>query len=195
MFINKYPYTDTHELNLDWILAEVKRLQERIDNFEGIIMDELEAYVDNRLQDFNNALNNFESYVSNQLDSMTNNIDDFERLINNEVSNLSAAIDGWEARLEADINAVNARTDIRIQENNDYILSHITEELGQIKVINYFNGQEIALQDMLDILASYHLADPLTYTLLASKNKTYTELAAYNMTYSQYINSGNAIIV
>ena len=82
-----------------------------------------------------------------------------------------------------------------IQENNDYILSHITEELGQITVINYFNGQEIALQDMLDILASYHLADPLTYTLLASKNKTYTELAAYNMTYSQYINSGNAIIV
>ena len=194
MFTNKYPYTDTQELNLDWILGEVKRLQERIDNFEGIIMDELKAYVDGRLQDFNTALNNFEAHVEVELSGMQDDIDAFKLQINTEVDALSDAIDGWEARLEADIAAVNARTDIRIQEAEDYILSHIQDELGQIHVINYFNGAEIPLQDMLDILASYHLADPLTYTLLASKMKTYTELAAYNMTYTQYINSGNAII-
>lgn len=29
--INDYPYTDQHEMNLDYVLAEMKRLQEEID--------------------------------------------------------------------------------------------------------------------------------------------------------------------
>jgi hypothetical protein len=31
MFSNFYPYTDFHELNLDWIISEVKRLANKID--------------------------------------------------------------------------------------------------------------------------------------------------------------------
>lgn len=30
---NKYPYTDFHELNLDWILCEFKKLKDHIENF------------------------------------------------------------------------------------------------------------------------------------------------------------------
>lgn len=33
MFNNKYPYTDFHELNLDWILAQIKELTEEMQNF------------------------------------------------------------------------------------------------------------------------------------------------------------------
>lgn len=33
MFNNKYPYTDFHELNLDWILAQMKELTEEMQNF------------------------------------------------------------------------------------------------------------------------------------------------------------------
>lgn len=32
-FFNKYPYTDFHELNLDWVLQTVKLMGEKIDNF------------------------------------------------------------------------------------------------------------------------------------------------------------------
>ena len=29
-FWNKYPYTDFHELNLDWIISELKRIEESL---------------------------------------------------------------------------------------------------------------------------------------------------------------------
>lgn len=35
-FINQFPYSDMHELNLDWIIAEVKRITEEMNNFEAI---------------------------------------------------------------------------------------------------------------------------------------------------------------
>lgn len=35
-FINKFPYSDAHELNLDWIIAEVKRISEELKDFEAV---------------------------------------------------------------------------------------------------------------------------------------------------------------
>lgn len=32
-FYNKYPYTDFHELNLDWILKEIKETEKKVDDF------------------------------------------------------------------------------------------------------------------------------------------------------------------
>lgn len=37
-FDNKYPYTDFHELNLDWVLKNVKRIADE----NGVIMKDLE---------------------------------------------------------------------------------------------------------------------------------------------------------
>lgn len=35
-FINQFPYSDVHELNLDWIIAEVKNLSNKMDGFEAV---------------------------------------------------------------------------------------------------------------------------------------------------------------
>ena len=35
-FINQFPYSDFHELNLDWIIKEVKRLNSEMNTFKGI---------------------------------------------------------------------------------------------------------------------------------------------------------------
>ena len=35
MFTNKYPYSDFHELNADWLLGTVRRLEHTIDNMTG----------------------------------------------------------------------------------------------------------------------------------------------------------------
>ena len=33
-FFNKYPYTDFHELNLDWVLSTIKKIIAAIDDFD-----------------------------------------------------------------------------------------------------------------------------------------------------------------
>lgn len=35
-FFDKYPYTDFHELNLDWIIKEIKRLSKELKDYEAI---------------------------------------------------------------------------------------------------------------------------------------------------------------
>ena len=35
-FINQFPYSDAHELNLDWILNQVKELGEKMNDFEAV---------------------------------------------------------------------------------------------------------------------------------------------------------------
>ena len=37
--VNKYPYTDLHELNLDYVLEELKRLQAEIDELDQRVTD------------------------------------------------------------------------------------------------------------------------------------------------------------
>ena len=38
-FFNKYPYTDEHELNLDWIIAKINALKDRVKAVEDAIKD------------------------------------------------------------------------------------------------------------------------------------------------------------
>ena len=37
--INEYPYTDVHELNLDYVLAEMKRMQAEIDELKNQVAE------------------------------------------------------------------------------------------------------------------------------------------------------------
>ena len=35
-FINQFPYLDAHEMNLDWVIGEVKKLSNKMDSFEAV---------------------------------------------------------------------------------------------------------------------------------------------------------------
>lgn len=51
-FFNEYPYTDFHEMNLDWIISKVKELDKKV----GESLEEyIKEYVDKHLDKF--ALN------------------------------------------------------------------------------------------------------------------------------------------
>ena len=72
MFNNKYPYTDFHELNLDWILAQMKELTEEMQNFielnSNIIKyaDPIQWDITSQYQQYTIVMDNNVAYLSKQ---------------------------------------------------------------------------------------------------------------------------------
>lgn len=194
MFINKYPYTDTQELNLDWILGEVKKLNQRIDEIKAEFLAEAYAYTDAQIAAQRSYIDDAVASVNNTAAELRNDFNSLTTYVNNQVNALNHQIDVLYDDIAANVQAVNARTDVLIQANNEYLFRKIGTMLSQATVINYFTGEETTIQNMFDYLASFHLADSLNYNQLYAKNNTYSQLMAYNMTYTQLVNSGNIII-
>ena len=42
---NNYPYTNVHELNLDWVIKLVKELDFKVEDLEDIVNNKIDEYV------------------------------------------------------------------------------------------------------------------------------------------------------
>lgn len=93
-FINQFPYSDAHELNLDWIIKAVKTLSSHVDHlqeeFEKISVmtkEEIETLIDesidenniviyNRMNDLKNLITQeYVQYVQDKITEVTNYVD------------------------------------------------------------------------------------------------------------------------
>lgn len=190
-FFDKYPYTDFHELNLDWLLKKMIYLEEKLDNaidditkaVTSTVMEYVDAELADIERDFLNLRNDFES-LSGDFSELEDTFDDFTDYINGEIAFIKNYID-------AEVDASNNRTDALIAANNQLLLSQMETFLNQIKVINYFTGQLIPIQDMFNYLAELHLTQAIDYDTMASRAKTYTWLAAQNKNYTDLAMNGN----
>lgn len=191
-FFNVYPYTDFHELNLDWILATIKELETRLDNISSDILNAAKAYTDEQIAATQANIDALESDLNTFKIQINDRIDDevIPRLdaLDQGVANLKTYIDNQ-------IVISNARTDQAIANAKEEIYVDLQAELANIKVINYFTGELVGVQAMFNYLASLHSTDGITYTNLAARNKTYASLAALNVTYTDIAMHGNVLIV
>ena len=195
MIFNSYPYEDFHEMNLDWVLKKLKEMDAALDELhDQILAEAIEAtkeYVDTELADF---LAEFADLKSDFI-ALTNSFNslnaDFIALKNDTENKLNT--------LEQDIiNAVigvNQRTDLLLQDMYNRIFSDLSTQLSQIKVINYFTGEQVTVQDMFNYLAMLHLNDSIDYDTMALRAKTYTQLAALNITFTNLAMHGNTLYV
>ena len=194
-FYNEYPYTDIHELNLDWILNTVRELEEKVANIKEDILTEANAYTDAK------ALT-----LQGNIDALANDVNTFKIIINDKVDTLNAQTVARLNKLDQDVidlytyvdNQIiiaNARTDQAILNAKEDIYTHLAEELGKIKVINYFTGDLISVQEMFNYLATLHATDGITYNQINGRGKTYAELAGLNASYTDIVMHGNTIII
>lgn len=190
-FFDKYPYTDFHELNLDWLIAEMKALETKLDNaiaeITAEVTDNVKEYVDEQVAtleaEFAQIKIDFAT-VQRSVDTLNGAFTTFTTYVNGQIAFIKNYID-------AQIHATNERTDAIIASNNQLLLQEMRTYLNQIEVVNYFTGELTTIQDMFNYLAMLHLQQAIDYDTMASRAKTYTWLAAQNKTYTDLAMNGN----
>lgn len=198
-FFNKYPYTDLHELNLDWIINEMKQLQEAMDGLLQEAIDQAtsnaEAYIDSKLGDLYTAFNNLQNSFNTLRNDVTADMTALNNTVNAFTTNYSAQLSALRQYIDDSLSAQALQTQLLISQNNAYLLSEMETYLAQIKVINYFTGEKVTIQDMFNYLAELHLNDSIDYDTMALRAKTYTQLAALNINYTNLAMHGNTLYV
>lgn len=190
-----YPYTNLQDMNLDWILRKMKELDQNMQDLLDKAIAEAtaaaKAYVDEQLgevyEDFENLQKSFANLNTNVI-ALNNAFIAFTANINGQMTALRQYVDD-------SLTAQQLQMQLMISQNNDYLLSQMETYLAQIKVINYFTGEKVSIQDMFNYLAGLHLTDAINYTTMAARGKTYTQLAGLNMTYTDLAMHGNTLYV
>ena len=196
---NTYPYTDFHELNLDWILKKMQELQAQMDELIQKAIDEAKEYakeyIDERLgtieEEFADLQHNFDILNANY----HNDFNALSNTVNNFIINTNAEINALKTYIDDSLTAQDLKMALLIQQNNEYLLTEMESYLNQIKVINYFTGEKVSIQDMFNYLAGLHLTDSIDYDTMALRAKTYSQLALLNITYTNLALHGNTLYV
>ena len=180
-FWNKYPYTDFHELNLDYVLARMKELEDHIATLD----DYIDAEIKRNLQDYINQLNQLVSEVHSLENRVDATLQSYDERLNQEIANINqqfvyltnnlnqylaseiARIDGEIAADRAEMRNEFLRIDRQLREalamidgrfeafkrEINYLLQDFLDKLPEsFYVVSPFTGQLITVQDAVDEL-------------------------------------------
>lgn len=199
----------------------VYKVNEVISAMEGLekdILDQAKAYtdeqiaktfeeVDEKITELENLIEttteNFEQLVDDTVRTFNGIIDDlqaqyqrFTHYVNGELTDVRNDIADTNERLDASITAVNARTDLMIQLNNEYLLEEVTQNLPSImKVLNILEGDYVTIQEMFNYLCNLHIVDGIIVSTLAGRALTCNRIVAINRTVRDCVMYGNSILV
>lgn len=198
-FTHEYPYTDFHEMNLDWILSKIKEFQVRLDDISITILDDAKAYTDEqitlRLAGVEAEFAQFKLEVQTYLAGLDDRFNDLVNYVNGKIEEFELQIPAIYDSIQSAYENANAYTNRAIEDNNDYLLQEIINGIGGIKVINYFTGEMVTIQQMFDYLAALHTTSGIDVDTLVARGKTVNEIVALNATVTDIVTNGSVIIV
>lgn len=191
---HKYPYTNFHDLNLDWILEKLNEFQARLDGSIDAAVQQANAYTDKQLESFKTDFASLKAEIYQALAELEQSNQQFTEYINAKVSDLESQIILLENNITANLDAAKAYTDAEIETNNEYILDQISQQLIGLQVINFFTGEKVTVQEMFDYLSLFHATNAITYDELAARNVTNDALVGLSITYTQIVTDGKNLI-
>ena len=150
MHFDLYPYTNIHELNLDWILTEIKNFREELEQIEdyGDRITQLEVETDNLERDLTALSNNLESF-KRSAESTHENLQRQIRDNNNSIISLKSYVLNFENTNKDEHKDLDRRINNLVQ---NYAI--ILQDLARIRVL-IADGDErtlILAKDYADLL-------------------------------------------
>lgn len=189
--MNIYPYSNFHELNLDWIIGELKEFQERLDVIAEEGYQKSKEYVDSQLSGLRQDFDNFKQDVNNTLDLYSEVIGDFKREVNDRLTVFQSELDGYQQQLDNSVAGLRSYTDIKIEQSEDKMQQYIADQvLNNISVLDPFTGEYVTIQYMINYLSTLHMTGGATYDEIAAAMKTINSLLAQGHTYTEWATNG-----
>lgn len=194
IFNNKYPYTDYHELNLDYLLGRLMEVEKSISSIKETIEGEVFEYVQETLRPYEERLNQLIIEVNNLSGRVDTTLQQYDQRITNFINDVNGALAQMREDMVNSIIAVNNLTDTKIENNNIYLLSEVSKNIGTMfRVINPFTGMSVSIQEMVDYLSAFHISDGIDYSTMNTRALTYTQFNNLSVTYTDLLLHGNTI--
>ena len=192
----EYPYLNLNDLNLDYLLKRIRLIETKIQTIKEEIEGEIFEWVQEQLRPFEEQLNALIEEVNNLSENVTETLEAYDERITNFEISVNNKIAAIRQDLVNAINAVNELTDLKIEQNNTWLLNEISQNVGDLfQVLNPFTGTYMSIQEMIDYLSAFHINDAIDYDTMAARALTYNAFAALNITYTDLTLHGNTLYV
>lgn len=190
MAFEQFPYTNFHDLNLDWVLKEVKRVSEAVDKWSTEVLDAAKAYTDEKIaaeaERSNQANLELKQFVETA-------IRDFQNVVNGAIAGFQEQLTQQDAEIEANLVAARGYTNAQIAQNNEFLMEEISKGLIDLKVLNLFTGKYVTVQEMLDYLSAFHLTGAISVAQIGNAQRTVTTVVGYKAACTDIVVNGYQI--
>lgn len=177
------------------LVSKVNELVDFINNIKLDIFEEAKAYTDGEIVALEGRVTQAVKDVQEIEKELSRQYEVFEIETTKRIDGFDDRLSEMSDRINGIVGVVNARTDLAIEQNNEYIFDQIENNiLSNISVINYFTGETVSVQDMFNYLATLHLENSLTYAVLVTKAITVDYLIGKSLTYTQLVKNGGTLL-
>lgn len=171
----RYPYTNFHDINLDFILKQFHELKEEyaeIKEMKEDIYRTFEALETNiiRLESMYQALlennNAFKNEIRDSFTALSNDIintmSSLERDLNSQLLNYTIETNEKFNNLTSSVNLTINSFNRQLTAMNRKLDETLNNLWMNLKMVNVFTGQEESVLSVIDYLCSLHMADGIT---------------------------------
>lgn len=186
-----FPYSNYHELNLDWILTKVKEIQSTIDtinSWKETFSASINQQIANLITQVNTEFNQLKIDIENEFTTYRKETDaKFEAQRAETDKQFASLTDAVNSRLSAfDGRIAGIESKLSDIENNLPTLVHVT---------NPFTGMSESIQNVINALADTQRTDALTASAYDALAKTAEGYDAYKITAINYDFNGKSLLV